>query len=234
MARSAVLLAACLVACLAAGALAELCPQRSSYNGCLKNGCVALNSGRRTATLVCNECGAGYELVNRGERTAKCRESRAAVAAAALHGATADSLPLLPLTAARATRLPRTLAAAAAARPRACLGAECAPGYGGKGNQGLCKPCAAGTQIALGGPIPRAACLNCPSGTLLSEDGKTCVCPAGTYHAVAAARDGFMGLSCKACTARNAYRSEDAHEFSACATCLPGLVANKDHTMCGE
>jgi len=59
---------------------------------------------------------------------------------------------------------------------------ECAPGFAGRGNQGICRPCPAGTQIALGGSVLRSTCLNCPEGTVWSDDGTKCLCPAGTQH----------------------------------------------------
>jgi transposase-like protein len=65
------------IALFVASTLAEECPLRSSYNGCLKNGCLNLESGPRgrQAVMVCNECGKGYVLVEKGTRNAKCGES---------------------------------------------------------------------------------------------------------------------------------------------------------------
>jgi hypothetical protein len=72
MARSTQQLAVCIVACLATMSFAlELCPEKSSFNGCRRRGCISVAS-RRDVALVCDECGEGYRLVNRGSSRAKC------------------------------------------------------------------------------------------------------------------------------------------------------------------
>jgi hypothetical protein len=112
--------------------------------------------------------------------------------------------------------------------------AECAPGYGGKGQEGVCKKCPPGTDIASGGPILRSVCLKCPKGSTVSADGLDCVCPAGTYRAVADQPAGYKRIACKPCAARAAYMEEDAHTRESCNTCRAPEVANTEHTKCGE
>lgn len=74
MARSTQQLVALIVACFAVSSLAlELCPEKSSFNGCRRRGCISVAS-RRDMALVCDECGEGYRLVNRGSSRAKCGE----------------------------------------------------------------------------------------------------------------------------------------------------------------
>lgn len=48
--------------------------------------------------------------------------------------------------------------------------AECAAGFFGKGNNGVCLRCPEGTQLALGGPIATSNCLNCPATTVFSKE----------------------------------------------------------------
>lgn len=48
--------------------------------------------------------------------------------------------------------------------------AECAPGWAGKGNNGVCMQCPPGTQVAAGGPIALSQCLSCPETTVWSVE----------------------------------------------------------------
>jgi hypothetical protein len=51
-----------------------------------------------------------------------------------------------------------------------CPAAECAPGWAGKGNNGVCMKCPPGTQVATGGPITLSQCLSCPETTVWSVE----------------------------------------------------------------
>lgn len=113
--------------------------------------------------------------------------------------------------------------------------AECAPGYAGKGQDGVCKKCPAGTDIAEGGPITKSVCIKCPKGSYVNADATDCICPAGHYRAVAPEQaPGVKKIACKPCTARGAYVADDGHTHDTCKTCAAPQVANKDHTGCGE
>ncbi|KAF6255697.1 hypothetical protein COO60DRAFT_1533329 [Scenedesmus sp. NREL 46B-D3] len=182
MARSTQQLLVCVVACLAVTSLAlESCPEKSSFNGCRRRGCISVPS-RRDMALVCDECGEGYRLVNKGSTRAKC---------------------------------------------------ECAAGYAGKGNDGICKKCPAGTQVAEGGSVISSECLRCPQGTIASRDGTRCTCAAGHYQvAVSRADPGFMPVGCKLCSGRTQYITGSLHTSRSCSTCRSGQVANKAHTWC--
>lgn len=119
--------------------------------------------------------------------------------------------------------------------PAACVVvAECAPGFAGKGQDGLCKRCPAGTDIAVGGPMTKSVCLKCPEGSFVNPEGTDCVCAAGHYRVVADQPAGYRKVACQPCAARNAYMAEDGHTKEACSLCKMGLVANKEHTDCGE
>lgn len=96
----------------------------------------------------------------------------------------------------------------------------------------MCKKCPEGTQIALGGPTARARCLSCPKGTHVNADGSDCLCPAGTYRAVADQPTGLKHVACRPCEARNAYMATDMHDRESCDTCRNSKIANKDHTAC--
>ncbi|KAF8057735.1 hypothetical protein HT031_005919 [Scenedesmus sp. PABB004] len=176
-------LVAGLLAALALSAAlgAELCPERSSYNGCRKRGCISLPTTRRSPTIVCDDCGTGYQLTSQGTSRAKC---------------------------------------------------ECAPGYAGKGNDGLCLKCSADTDIAPGGSVLSSECLKCPAGTQPSRDRSACTCPAGHYQVSVRAEAGFVGVACKMCSSRTAYITGAFHTSRSCSTCASGKVANKDHTWC--
>lgn len=182
MARSTQQLVALIVACFAVSSLAlELCPEKSSFNGCRRRGCISVAS-RRDMALVCDECGEGYRLVNRGSSRAKC---------------------------------------------------ECAAGYAGKGNDGICKKCPAGTQVAAGGSVVSSECLRCPQGTTVSRDGSKCTCAAGFFQvSVSRADPGFVNVGCKMCSGRTQYITGGSHTSRSCSTCPSGQVANRAHTWC--
>jgi hypothetical protein len=64
-----------LAAAAVVGATAqEMCPTRAGFEGCRRRGCMSVQTTRRSSTVVCNSCAAGYALVNGGSRTAKCGE----------------------------------------------------------------------------------------------------------------------------------------------------------------
>jgi hypothetical protein len=122
-----------------------------------------------------------------------------------------------------------------AAAAAAAAAAECAPGYAGKGQDGVCKKCPAGTDIAEGGAIAKSVCTKCPEGSFVSEAGTDCLCPAGHYRAPAADQEPmYMKIACKPCMARTAYVDTDGHNRDSCKMCAAPLVANEDHTKCGE
>jgi hypothetical protein len=115
------------------------------------------------------------------------------------------------------------------------LFAECAAGYAGKGQDGVCKKCPAGTDIAEGGAIAKSVCTKCPEGTFVNEAGTDCVCPAGTYKAASPDQPaGYKKMECKPCAARNAYVDTDGHSRDSCKVCTAPMLSNKDHTKCGE
>lgn len=116
-----------------------------------------------------------------------------------------------------------------------CPAAECAPGYAGKGQDGVCKKCPAGTDIAEGGAIAKSVCTKCPEGSYVNKEGTDCVCPAGTYKVASPDQPaGYKKMECKPCAARNAYVDTDAHSRDTCKVCTAPMLANKDHTSCGE
>jgi hypothetical protein len=117
----------------------------------------------------------------------------------------------------------------------AVVATECAAGYAGKGNDGICKKCPAGTQVAAGGSVISSECLRCPQGTVVSRDGTKCTCAAGHYQVpVSRADPGFASVGCKMCTGRTQYITGSQHTSRSCSTCPSGQVANKAHTWCGE
>lgn len=99
---------------------------------------------------------------------------------------------------------------------------------------GVCKKCPADTDIALGGPLAKSICAKCPKGSYVNAEGDECMCPAGHYMTAADQPLGFVRIACKPCIARAAYMAEDGHTFESCSLCRAPLVANKDHTGCGE
>lgn len=110
---------------------------------------------------------------------------------------------------------------------------ECAAGYAGKDNDGICKKCPAGTQVAAGGSVISSECLRCPQGTVVSRDGTKCTCAAGHYQVpVSRADPGFASVGCKMCTGRTQYITGSQHTSRSCSTCPSGQVANKAHTWC--
>lgn len=112
--------------------------------------------------------------------------------------------------------------------------AECAPGYAGKGMNGVCKKCPSGANIALGGPVSRSVCIKCPKGSYVNQDSSECVCPSGHYKVVADQPLGYAKMVCKPCVARTAYVEEEGHSQNTCNYCQSPLVANKDHNSCGR
>lgn len=113
--------------------------------------------------------------------------------------------------------------------------AECAAGYAGKGNDGICKKCPAGTDIAKGGSVVASDCLRCPQGTTPSRDGLDCTCAAGHYQAAFPQADsGYVPVTCKMCSGRTQYITGSFHTSRSCSTCPSGQVANRAHTWCGE
>lgn len=98
----------------------------------------------------------------------------------------------------------------------------------------MCKKCPAGTDISPGGSISKSVCLKCPRGSFVNEDGSDCLCPAGYYRTLADQPLGYKRMACNPCQARGAYISDDGHTKEACSLCRMPLVANKEHTDCGE
>ena len=112
--------------------------------------------------------------------------------------------------------------------------AECAAGFAGKGQDGQCKKCPAGTDIAEGGPMGKSVCLKCPKGSFVNSQGSDCLCPAGHFRVTADQPAGYKKIACQPCQARNAYVPDERHAKEACALCRIPMVANKDHSDCGK
>lgn len=108
---------------------------------------------------------------------------------------------------------------------------ECAAGFFGKGNNGVCLRCPEGTQLAPGGAIATSNCLNCPPTTMFSKELMDCVCPAGSFLDRKDQPRGFKHVQCKPCDGKNEYMDADMHAYKTCRKCSFG-VPNADHTRC--
>jgi hypothetical protein len=238
------------------------CPDVPKMRGCASSGCV-LHSHKRATYLICNECASekAYVLQNAGTLKAACGERRGAdaggvewgarvggrlgrtnaIAAACVCSRGPSTLTTLGTGSLATPRRPPRGSTPPLARththphpPNRPQHTECAPGYAGKGQDGTCKKCPAETDLAEGGPIKTSVCLRCPKGTIVSDDGTDCLCPAGAYRVSADQEPGFKRVACKACEARTAYVSDELHARDSCSACKSPQVANKDHTKCGE
>lgn len=189
---------ACLPACLAAPAVVT-CPLSSRFNGCRKNGCILLESptGRGQARAVCNECGPGYELENKGTRRAECvcAPGYAARGNKGLCKPCPEGTQFAPggsLLYSACLNCPTAANGAIfSAEAKDCL---CPPGRykamaeAGEGFKPVdCRPCEARSAYIADAAHDKRSCDTCPPGKVANKDHTACVDPADPAAAPVAA-----------------------------------------------